>query len=140
METVSDGGMVLGKAGLLLFTIGLLIGFALAKLRTPRLGLSAHLTAVQTGTTLIALALFWPYTGVPPSLEAVTIHAIVGSSYSLAGGILLSAVWGASDAQPIAGKGFSASKVRENIVTIIIYLSASIMALAYLVVCWFALF
>ena len=50
--------ILLGKAGFVLFALGLLIGIAIPKLRNPRMGLSAHLTAVQTGPTLIAIALF----------------------------------------------------------------------------------
>lgn len=44
-------------AGLLLFMLGLLNGFAIPRLQSPRLGLSAHLAAVQSGTFLIAIGL-----------------------------------------------------------------------------------
>lgn len=50
----------LAKAGLWLFLAGLLIGAAIPKFTSPRLALSAHLTAVQSGTALLAIGWFWP--------------------------------------------------------------------------------
>jgi hydroxylaminobenzene mutase len=41
---------------MLLFLAGLLTGLAIPVCRSPRLGLSAHLTGVQSGTFLLALA------------------------------------------------------------------------------------
>lgn len=128
----------LGKAGVLLFALGLLIGFVIGRLRNPRLGLSAHLTAVQTGAMLIALALFWQYLDVPGQWEVLLVYAIIGSSYVLTIGILLSGIFGASQALPIAGAGQSATKAREASVTVLVFGSSLVMAFAYLAICWFA--
>jgi hypothetical protein len=46
--------------GMLLFLLALLNGLAIPKMRSPRLGLSAHLTGIQSGTFLIAAGLLWP--------------------------------------------------------------------------------
>lgn len=137
---MSDLTIYLGKAGVVLFTIGLLIGVMLGKLRNPRLGLSAHLTAVQTGAMLVALALFWEHLSIPEAWTPALVHAVTGSSYLLTLGILLSGVFGASRALPIAGKGYSASKSRELIVSTLVLGSSLIMLFAYLTICWFALF
>ena len=106
---MTEIAQILGKAGVLLFTLGLLIGFAMAKLRNPRLGLSAHLTAVQVGAMLIALALFWQYLGIPDGWATIIVLAVIVSSYVLTFGILLSGVFGASQALPMAGAGHTAS-------------------------------
>lgn len=47
--------------GVLLFLFGLLAGFAIPAFANTRLGLSAHLTGVQSGTALIVLGLLWPH-------------------------------------------------------------------------------
>ena len=44
----------------LLFLAGLLTGFAIPFFRSSRIGLSAHLTGVQSCTFLIAFGLMWP--------------------------------------------------------------------------------
>lgn len=134
-----DLAIFLGKAGVILFTIGLLIGFVLAKLRNSRLGLSAHLTAVQTGAMLVALAVFWQYLNVPGAWTPVLIYSVAASSYVLAFGILLSGIFGASQALPIAGEGYTASKSRELLINVLVLGSSSVMLLAYLAICWFAL-
>lgn len=130
--------LFLGKAGIGLFTIGLFLGFVLSKLRNPRLGLSAHLTAVQTGAMLVALALFWQHLDIPESWISALVYAIVASSYVLTFGILLSGVVGASHALPIAGQGHTASRAREMLVSALVIGSSVVMALAYLAICWFA--
>ncbi len=136
---MTDLAIILGKAGVLLFTTGLFLGFILAKMRNPRLGLSAHLTAVQTGAMLIALALFWQYLEVPAAWAAFLIYAVIVSSYVLTAGIALSGIFGASKALPIAGAGHSASKSRETIVALLIYSSSLVMALAFIGISYFTL-
>lgn len=136
---MTDLAIILGKAGVLLFTTGLFLGFILATMRNPRLGLSAHLTAVQTGAMLIALALFWQYLEVPAAWAAFLIYAVIVSSYVLTAGIALSGFFGASKALPIAGAGHSASKSRETIVSLLIYSSSLVMALAFIGISYFTL-
>ncbi|WP_421991069.1 hypothetical protein [Qipengyuania sp.] len=137
---MNEMALTLGKAGILLFTLGLLIGFVLAKIRNARLGLSAHLTAVQTGAMLVALALFWEYLDISEAWSGLLVYAVIGSSYVLTMGIPLSGIFGASEALPIAGAGHTASKSRETLVTILVYSSSVVMALAYIAICWFAFF
>lgn len=136
---MTDLAIILGKAGVLLFSTGLFLGFILATMRNPRLGLSAHLTAVQTGAMLIALALFWQYLEVPAAWAAFLIYAVIVSSYVLTAGIALSGFFGASKALPIAGAGHSASKSRETIVSLLIYSSSLVMALAFIGISYFTL-
>lgn len=50
----------LWRNGLALFTFGLAFGFVFKALPNARAGLTAHLSAVQSGTFLVALGLLWP--------------------------------------------------------------------------------
>jgi len=135
-----EGDLVLlGRAGFVLFVIGLLIGFALPRLRNSRMGLSAHLTAVQTGPALIVIAFFWPYLNVPQLWQLALILSVVLSSYLLVAGILLASIYGASNALPIAGRGFIATKAKERVVLIIVKGSSVWMAVSYVTITWFAL-
>ena len=54
MEAVSS---TLSFMGALLFLLGLLTGFGIPAFRSPRIGLSAHLDAIQSGLALIAFGL-----------------------------------------------------------------------------------
>ena len=136
---MSPLAVLMGKAGFLLFTLGLLLGFAIPKLRNPRMGLSAHLTAVQTGPALIAFALFWRFLAVPTPWEAPLIWILCVASYALVTGILFAAVSGASEALPIAGSGYRASKAKETGVAILVKGSSLAMALVCLAIAWFAI-
>src|SRR5262245_9526620 len=46
--------------GVLLLALGLLSGFSVPFVATPRIGLSAHLAGVQSGMLLVILGLLWP--------------------------------------------------------------------------------
>lgn len=130
---------LLGKAGFVLFTIGLLLGAVIPKMRNSRMGLSAHLTAVQTGPALIVFALFWQYLSVPVLWTPLLVYALLLSSYILVLGIILAALTGASEALPIAGKGHQASPFQEQLVSILVRGSSVVMALSCIVICYFTL-
>jgi hydroxylaminobenzene mutase len=59
-------------SGLLLFFLGLPLGFVVHSLPNQRVALSAHLNAVQSGTALMVLGLLWPRIKLSPRLAAVT--------------------------------------------------------------------
>ncbi len=134
---MSGPAIFLGAAGFVLFTLGLLIGFAIPVLRNPRMGLSAHLTAAQTGPALIVMALFWNYLAVPESFTAVIVYVLTASSYLLVLGIGLASVFGASQALPIAGKGYRAGRAKELLVSALVKGSSLAMALACVTICYF---
>ncbi len=95
-------GSLLSFAGLLLFLLGLLTGFAIPATRSPRLGLSAHLTGVQSGTFLIAAGLLWPHVHLA-AWSMVVGHALWLSLYALWLSLVLAAAFGAGHGLPIAG-------------------------------------
>ena len=136
---MTDTTLMLGISGLLLFAIGLLLGFGIPLFRNTRMALSAHLTAAQTGPALIAIALFWQNCAVPADWEDPLALALGASSFGLVFGIALAALTGASNALPIAGKGYGASVLAERLVTVLVAGSSVIMMAAIACLCWFAL-
>src|ERR1700753_649959 len=99
-------------AGMLLFLLGLLNGLAIPRMRSPRLGLSAHLTGVQSGTFLIAAGLLWSKLSLAGTLSAVVAHALWVSLYAVWLSLVLAGVFGAGRGLPIAGGGITTTPAR----------------------------
>jgi hydroxylaminobenzene mutase len=114
MESLSS---TLCFAGVLLFALGLATGFAIPAFRSSRIGLSAHLTGVQSGTFLIALGLMWPKIALWPSMSNLIGHAIWISLYTIYGSLVLAAAFGAGRDLPIAGGGISTTRAKQITVT-----------------------
>lgn len=110
----------LGAAGLILFLLGLLNGFVIPVSRSPRLGLSAHLTGVQSGTFLIALGLFWPQLHLAPAWSAILAHATWISLYAVWLSLLLAGLFGAGRGLPIAGQGITTTPAKQMLVTVLL--------------------
>ena len=108
---------ILCFTGVLLFLLGLLTGFAIPKLRSRRIGLSAHLTGVQSGTFLTVAGLLWPHLGLWPAWTAAIGHGLWISLYAIWLSLLLAAVLGAGRDLPIAGQGIATSRGRQRLVT-----------------------
>jgi hydroxylaminobenzene mutase len=106
--------------GMLLFLLGLLNGLAIPRLRSPRIGLSAHLTAVQSGTFLIACGLLWPRLGLGAPWSALLAHTLWISLYAVWLALLLAGVFGAGRGLEIAGQGLTTSPGRQRVVTVLL--------------------
>lgn len=104
-------------AGVLLFLLGLLTGFAIPAFRSSRIGLSAHLTGLQSGTFLVALGLMWPKIALWPSMTNLIGHAIWISLYTIYSSLVLAAAFGAGRDLPIAGGGISTTRGKQIAVT-----------------------
>jgi hydroxylaminobenzene mutase len=136
---MSDTALLLGKAGFVLFTAGLALGAAIPRLRNPRMGLSAHLTAVQSGLALLVFSLLWPHFGIAPWASMTIAISIAGSAYILVAALVLAACTGASRALPIAGQGFKATPIAELAVSVLTIGSSVWMLLACITICVFFL-
>ncbi len=112
--------LFLAKAGLWLFFVGLLIGAAIPKFTSPRLALSAHLTAVQSGTALLAIGWFWPQRTHGNAYATILGQALWISFWALSAGLTLAAAWGASRVLPIAGAGYAATSLKERVAAFVI--------------------
>jgi hydroxylaminobenzene mutase len=105
--------------GVLLFFLGLLTGFAIPAARSPRIGLSAHLTGVQAGTFLIAAGLIWPKIALG-ALNAPAAHALWLSLYAIWLSLLLGAFFGAGQGLGIAGQGMTTTRGKQAVVSVLL--------------------
>jgi hydroxylaminobenzene mutase len=115
-----SSSMSLCFTGMLLFLLGLMNGLAIPRLRSPRLGLSAHLTGVQSGTFLIAAGLLWPHLAIAAPWDAVLGHALWVSLYAIWLSLLMAGLFGAGRGLPIAGGGITTTPGRQTLVTAIL--------------------
>jgi (hydroxyamino)benzene mutase len=136
---MADVAVLLGKAGFILFTAGLALGIIIPRFKNPRMGLSAHLTAVQGGLVLLVFALFWPNFGIGDWASAPIAFSLAVSTYLLVAGLILAAITGASRALPIAGEGFKGSPSKEMAVWTLTVGSSIWMLMACIAVCLFFL-
>jgi len=125
-------------AGVLLFLIGLLTGFAIPACRSPRLGLSAHLTAVQSGAFLLGLGLLWPRLAMATAWSNVLANTAWVSLYMVWLSLLLAAIFGAGRGLPIAGGGITTTAAKQTTVTVLMAVGslAIVAAMAGLLVTW----
>ncbi len=103
--------------GAVLILLGLLSGFVTPAVTNPRMGLSAHLGGVLNGMLLIVLGLAWPQVRLPSRLKRAMTWLLLLSLYGIWGFTLLGAVFGTSQAAPIAGEGFAGERWQEALVT-----------------------
>ena len=117
METLSS---TLCFMGALLFMLGLLTGAGIPSVRSPRIGLSAHLAAIESGLALIAFGLLIPHLAISIEWAGAIGHSLWISLYVLWVGLLFAAAYGTGNALPIAGAGLAAKVWQENTARILI--------------------
>jgi (hydroxyamino)benzene mutase len=110
----------LAIVGIVLFLMGLLNGFVIALGRSPRLGLSAHLTGVQSGTFLIAMSVLWPHIGFPDGWGGFIGAALWVSLYLLWLALCVAGLLGAGHGLPIAGGGIEAKPSHQAVVSLLL--------------------
>jgi (hydroxyamino)benzene mutase len=120
-------------AGAVLFLLGLVQGAAVPAFTNPRMALSAHLTAVQSGTAIMVAGLAWSFAELSPALERVARLSIIYGLYGLWTGLTLAAASGASQSLPIAGAGHAASATIEAGVSAIVVVSSVVITLGWAV-------
>ena len=135
---MTNAANVLCFAGVLLFLIGLLTGIAIPRCRSPRLGLSAHLTGVQSGTFLVALGLLWPRLSMSPTWSEALANGSWASLYMVWLSLLLAAIFGAGRGLPIAGQGIITTPARQTVVTALMAIGSLgiLAAMAALLITW----
>jgi len=119
---------ILGKRlvfwGAVLFLIGLIQGALIPSFLNPRMALSAHLAAVQSGMALMVFGLIWGLISLSEKWLRYCYYSSVAGIYLIWFAITLAAVLGASKALPIAGEGFSTTAIGELAVDIIVYVGS----------------
>ncbi len=120
-------------AGALLFLFGLVQGAMVQSFANPRMALSAHLTAVQSGMALMIAGAVWSAVELGPKLAAFSRWTTIMGMFGLWLGLTLSAATGASQSLPIAGAGYRAAPMIELAVSTLILGSSALMAIGWLV-------
>jgi hydroxylaminobenzene mutase len=103
--------------GVLLFLLGLIVGFIEQKFTNPRMGLAAHLEGLMNGTFLIALGAIWTEITLPARLKAT---AYWGALYGTYGNWVITsfaAVFGTAAMTPITASGHRGLPWQEHVVT-----------------------
>jgi len=104
------------RHGVLLFFLGLLEGVFVQFMANPRLGVSAHLGGVMTGTFLLVIGAVWLDFRLAEPMAAVTYWLVLVGTYGSSASLLLGAIFGTSSGTPIAGAGHHAAPWQETLV------------------------
>lgn len=102
--------------GALLFLLGLMTGVLVPAVRSPRIGLSAHLEGVMNGTFLMVLGAIWHHVHLSQPLSRLCCSLRVYGTFANWLSVLLGAAFGAGRLMPIAGGGVSAQPWQEFVV------------------------
>lgn len=102
--------------GAVLFLVGLVEGAAIPWFTNPRLGLSAHLSAVQGGLALLVIGLAWNRLKLSHAQLRWTYYFNVAGIVLIWLALTLGAALGTRSGTPIAGAGFEAGPVAESVV------------------------
>lgn len=119
-------------AGALLFFLGLVQGSGVPMFANPRMALSAHLTAVQSGTALMIVGLVWLMAVWAPFVQRLSLRTMVGGFYGLWVGISLAAMTGANETLSIAGRGYGANRAIEAAVSVLVIGSSAFLTVGWL--------
>lgn len=123
------------RLGVLLFLLGLVMGFAVPTLANPRMALSSHLEGVMNGLFLIVLGLLWPRLDLSPGWLRATFWLALFGTYANLVATFLAAAWGAgAEMMPIAARGQAGTAAQEGVIrAILMTLSVAILAACVLV-------
>lgn len=99
--------------GATLFLVGLIEGGFIPWFTNPRMGLSAHLSAVQGGMALLIIGLAWNRLQLSSLQLRWTYYLNVAGVVLIWLALTLAAVLGTSSGTPIAGAGFGAGTAAE---------------------------
>ena len=130
-----DAGRSLVWHGFFLFLLGLLTGFIIPALTSPRLGLSAHMEALLNGMFLVIVGgVVWKELKLPDRTVMAVFWLLLFAAYANWVFCFLAAVFGASEILPIAGAGYSATAWQEQLVKVGLGLGALSILLASILV------
>lgn len=117
------------RAGIVLFVLGLVTGFAVPLMAVPRLGLSSHLEGVMNGMVLVGLGLIWPRLTLSARTGSLAFWLAIYGTFANWLATLAAALTGAAALMPIAGGGATGAPWAEQLVAaLLISLSVAIVA------------
>ena len=130
-----DAGRSMMWHGVFLFLLGLLTGFVIPALTSPRLGLSAHMEGLLNGMFLVLVGgVVWKELKLPDRPARAVFWLLLFAAYANWVFCFLAAVFGASEILAIAGAGYSATVWQEQLVSAGLGLGALSILLASILV------
>ncbi len=121
------------QLGMLLFLLGLLVGFAVPSLANPRMGLASHLEGVINGLFLVVLGLVWPGLTLPGPASTTLFWLALYGTFANWAATLLAAFWGAGASMPLAAGALRGSAAQELIIdALLISLALAMVAVSVL--------
>ena len=113
-------GRRLLQLGVLLFLLGLLVGFAVPSLANQRMGLSSHLEGVMNGIFLMAVGSIWPKLVLSDRLLKATFWLALDGTFANLAATFLAAAWGAGAMMPISGQGHIGTPAQEGVIRLML--------------------
>jgi hydroxylaminobenzene mutase len=105
--------------GFFLLLCALVTGLAVPSFTNPRMAVSAHLEGVMNGLLLVVVGLVWSHLGLSGRLAKIVFWLFAYAAFANWGVTTLAAALGTSRLTPMAGAGYSASPMQENVVQVI---------------------
>ena len=105
--------------GFFLLLCALITGPAVPSFTNPRMAVSAHLEGVMNGLLLVIVGLVWSHLGLSGRLAKIVFWLFAYAAFANWGVTTLAAALGTSRLTPMAGAGYSASPMQENVVQVI---------------------
>jgi (hydroxyamino)benzene mutase len=103
--------------GILVFLLGLIVGFIEQKFANPRMGLAAHLEGLMNGIFLIALGAIWTEIELSARLQATAYWSVLYGAYGNWVITTLAAVFGTAAMTPITAAGHRGQPWQEHVIT-----------------------
>lgn len=114
-----DASRTLMRWGFFLLLCALVTGLAVPSFTNPRMAVSAHLEGVMNGLLLVVVGLVWSHLGLSERLSKIVFWLFAYAAFANWGVTTLAAALGTSRLTPMAGAGYSASPMQENVVQVI---------------------
>jgi len=114
-----DANRTLMRWGFFLLLCALVTGLAVPGFTNPRMAVSAHLEGVMNGLLLVIVGLVWSHLGLSGRLAKIVFWLFAYAAFANWGVTTLAAALGTSRLTPMAGAGYSASPMQENVVQVI---------------------
>ena len=87
-------GQRLLQLGVALFLYSSFEGFAIPRLRSPRIGLSVHTLSALQGAMMLALGLLWPRLRLGPRASRLAFWCTVHGALAILAAYTIAALWG----------------------------------------------
>src|SRR5688572_25700937 len=106
--------------GFILVFLSFLTGLVIPLVKNPQLAVSSHLNAIIGGIILVILGVISTTLTLSDSNRKIMIWSWIYATYMNWAVTLLGGIWGTSRLTPVAGAGFTASTLQENIVSVLL--------------------